>query len=306
MSIFQAGTVVRLSSEQLTILGCVGDGSQAEVYLAQDAGGNPVALKYFFGNYCDKKQKSKFYDKLKLLSGFSSPHPALVWPRNVSRFDPKTQTFFYTMAPLGKEWKSLAQAINSENLLSQRQKLELSAAYVDIFRSLHDRKLIYGDISATNLRFRTVRGKVQAAVIDCDNVTLEGHTLGLQGTGLYRAPEILCGKSLTRESDRYALASILFQLLVGCNPLDGAAARSEPFSNETVLKYWCRQPLFIFDANPSNRCIFPQAQRRWAALPEGIRLYFQVMFSQSRLLCPEQRPDLSVLDRAIKLALLKL
>lgn len=79
-------------------------------------------------------------------------------------------------------------------------------------------------------------------VLDCDNISLTGESLGLAGSGLFRAPEVMLGASPTEMSDAYALAVAAFRMLTGCHPLDGVRTHAQPFTPEFVKESFGKIP----------------------------------------------------------------
>ena len=139
------------------------------------------------------------------------------------------------------------------------------------------------DYSQTNIRYRREKdGSFRVAVIDTDNITVPGGNLGLEGTGLFRAPEIILGGKADFNSDYHALSALVFHLLVGCNPLDGARSGSVPFTPENVRKYWGEEPCFLFGGG-GNPCRNAQAAANWNALSDKQRAFFTYQFCASCL-----------------------
>ena len=59
-------------------------------------------------------------------------------------------------------------------------------------------------------------------ICDNDNVTGNGNSLGVMGKARYMAPEVVRGATPDKVTDRYSLAVILYLLLIGNHPLEGA------------------------------------------------------------------------------------
>ena len=295
MPYFKENEIVPFRDKRNTVLlmgKCIGSGKQADVYKARDIlGCRDLAAKHCYGHYAI--QKDLFYRKIRVLAEEPSPHPDLCWPISVSPLT-DSKSFLYTM-PLAEGYHSLTAVINRKVDLTEGQKVELLRKIAEIFRELHDRGFVYGDISAENILYKlNPDGSVSVKVIDCENITLPDLPFGLQGSGKYRAPELLLpgpdGKSQapTIYSDAYAFQVLAFRILLRRHPLDGELARSVPADDHNgFLEYYARHPRFIFDgdSNPPS----PRVKHNWAKLPEPLRLYFEDCFCQKSLHYPQRR-----------------
>jgi DNA-binding helix-hairpin-helix protein with protein kinase domain len=130
----------------------------------------------------------------------------------------------------------------------------LTAAWqlADSFRRLHIGGLAYSDISFGNMFFDPETGDVR--ICDNDNVDVSGaESAGVLGTPRFMAPEIVRGEARpSADTDRYSLAVLLFYLLLGGHPLDGAheeAIRS--LDGVSMRRLYGETPLYIFD--PTDR-----------------------------------------------------
>ena len=242
---FKKGDAVKLHGGSYLITDLIGSGAVGEVYRAIDVQRRQhCAVKYNYGNYASNRRL--FYEKLLLLTQGHSPHPAFAWPYDAG--DRGDNGSFLLAMPLKEGYGSLAPVMRGEAGLSPAQRLALARAVVEPFAKLHEAGYLYVDYSQTNIRYRREKdGSFRVAVIDTDNITVPGGNLGLEGTGLFRAPEIILGGKADFNSDYHALSALVFHLLVGCNPLDGARSGSVPFTPENVRKYWGEEPCFLSD-----------------------------------------------------------
>ena len=277
---FKKGDAVKLHNGSYLITALLGSGAVGEVYRAVDVERRQLcAVKYNFGNYASRKEL--FYEKLLLLTQGRSPHPAFAWPYDAGDRGPNGG--FLLAMPLKEGYGSLAPVMRGEAKLSAAQRLDLARALVEPFVRLHEAGFLYVDYSQTNLRYRREKdGSFRAAVIDTDNITLPGGNLGLEGTGIFRAPEIILGAKADLNSDYHALSALVFHLLVGCNPLDGARSGSVPFTPENVRKYWGEEPCFLFGGG-GNPCRNAQAAANWNALSDKLRAFFTYQMCSSCL-----------------------
>jgi len=187
-----------------------------------------------------------------------SPHPAFVWPIDVvtgSGLD----GFGYVMRLLGPRFVSFTRML--EDQPSFRDLVTVARNLVDAIAALHASGLCYRDISLSNLFVDPVRSEV--AVIDNDNVGIDGGEAFVRGTNQFMAPEIVRDEAMpSTVSDLYSLAVFLFILFMRGHPLEGRRSiaayswqQSEHVSeNELLLRNYGFEPLFVFDPlDPSNR-----------------------------------------------------
>lgn len=298
---FRTGDCLHIKNERIVIKKCIGSGNQADVYLVLNIDRQKeMAMKHLYGYYSTNAQL--FYKKLSLLSQFPAPHPSLVWPQLVSNFEYNTGAFVYLMELLPPDLKPIAYAMKNKNRksLTEGQRKELAIKLVEIFATLHRKDFIYCDISGDNIYYRIDQsGHAEIKVIDCDNVSMEGQSLGLLGTGLFRAPEVLLGGAPTTKSDAHALSVTIFRLLVGTHPLDGKYTRSVPFTPENVTENFGKKPQYIFAGNTNNPPINDKYSQRFASLSSQLQLYFNVMFCNDCLHNGSKRPDLDMLYKIL-------
>jgi eukaryotic-like serine/threonine-protein kinase len=133
----------------------------------------------------------------------------------------------------------------------------LTAAWqlADAFLRLHSQGLCYRDISFANVFFDPVAGDVR--ICDNDNVDVSGgESGGVLGTQRFMAPEVVRREAApSDQTDRYSLAVLLFYMLMGGHPLDGAReARIRCLDLPALEKLYGFEPLYIFDPDDqSNR-----------------------------------------------------
>lgn len=311
MAHFNKNDIVPFHNANNTVLrmgDLIGSGNQADVHEALDIlKGQYVAAKYCYGPYADNKDL--FYRKTLALARNASPHPDLCWPMEVSPLS-KDKTFLYTM-PLLKGYRSLTGVITDRDGLTQQQKAQIIYKAAAVLMALHEKKFVYGDISDRNIMYRLERdGSVDVKFIDCENITLPGFSFGLQGSGKYRAPELLLPDP-TREdgrpqppsifSDIFAFQVLAFRILMRRHPLDGELARTRRADDhEGFLEYYARKPRFIFDGRTNSPGL--NITRKWEQLPRPMQIYFRDAFSQQSLHHKERRSGMEALRCCLSLS----
>ncbi len=298
MAHFKVNDIVPFHDKRNTVLKMeqlIGSGAQADVYKAYDILNRQyVAAKHCYGAYASNK--GLFYKKVQALSQHPAPHPALCWPIALSPLT-KNASFLYIM-PLLDGYRPVTGVINRTDKLTELQKAQLLMKLAEALDALHSRKFVYGDISAQNILYRIdADGSVDVRLIDCENVSLPGFSFGLQGSGRFRAPELLLPDPSREDggpqppsvySDAYAFQVLAFRVLLRRHPLDGALSRTVPMDDhEGFLRYYARAPLFIFEGTKNDPG--PRVTANWEALPQPMQLFFRYCFSQKALHHKEER-----------------
>lgn len=311
----QAGTLVKLRS-------VISSGQQGTVYRAYDmTRKKEVALKLLTPGYCrgyedtprsQMEAQIKFYRKCKLLSETKGLPQELVLPETVSAML-ADGSFLYTMPLLEPAYKPVSWAIclKHRDELTQVQRLELCRQCARVLAALHRERFIFCDISQTNLRYMTdARDGIHVRFIDCENITRRGRTLGLQGTGLYRAPELLHPDPDDPEgrpappsvmSDIFAFAVLSFRILCFGHPLGGTEVRQQTLEPRLVQSHYGQSPRFIFD--PQRITASSRTRSLWNRLPRELKAYYTCMFSPDSCTLRIPRPPLEdyirILDNII-------
>lgn len=192
------------------------------------------------------------------LSERPSPHPAFVWPIDIVSGS-ELEAFGYVMRLLGPRFMSFSRMLEEQP--SFRSLVTVARNLVDALAALHASGLCYRDISFSNLYVDPIRSEV--AIIDNDNVGLDGGEVFVKGTNQFMAPEIVRDEALpSTVSDLYSLAVFLFILFMRGHPLEGSRAigayswaeDQHVSEHELLLRNYGFEPLFVFDPDDwSNR-----------------------------------------------------
>ena len=289
----EKGACLKMQNSSYAIVSPLGSGSLGEAYKAVNLEDRTLcAVKLLFAEYAT--DRAAFHRKVNLLVRTPPVHPAFAWPTDVSRQE--SQGGFAYAMPLRENFDALAPVMRQPELLPLPERLAL--AIVEPFATLHKKGLIYVDYSATNIRWRREGGKPAVSIIDCDNITIPKGGLGLQGTGLLRAPEVMLGGQPTKESDYHSLGALLFHLLVGSNPLRGQRVAAQPFTPDNVRLFFGEKPSFIF-LDAGNAPVDPRMTERWEALPARLRAFFRYLFCEGCLQGRMERPTSAMLLQAL-------
>jgi len=267
----------------LTVEKRIGEGGQGVVHVAR-LNGAPFAVKWFRPGPGNEEMRKSITS---LIQRGRPPHSAFVWPIDLVGSD-RLPGFGYVMPLLEPRFMSLAQLLNQDMQPSFRVIATLGRELVDAFAALHSAGLCYRDISFGNLRVDPAA--CEAAIIDVDNVGVDGGPVQVKGTGPFMAPEILRDEALpSTVTDLHSLAVLLFYLLMHGHPLLGIRAdasytwdrgvlRSE---TDLLIRNFGIEALFIFDPDdPSNRPLPGDGVVTWWGIyPQQCRRVFTQAFT---------------------------
>lgn len=285
------GQKVRLlDNRTVTVKGELGRGGQGIVYLVQvDGTGEKKALKWY---YIDKvTEPEKFRENLGRNIERGAPSPAFVWPEQLTEW--VNGSFGYLQRVYPKEYREFSK------YLLAREKFGSTAAVVDAalgivtaFMKLHDAGFNYQDLNDGNFAFHPKTGEV--LICDNDNVMGHGYYSGVLGKARYMAPEVVRGETRPNKvTDRFSLAVILFLLLVGDHPLEGALTNVPVLTNKYEKRFFGEKPLFMFDEYDTSNMPIQGKHRNainlWPYYPAYIQDAFRRSFSQKSLLKAEGR-----------------
>lgn len=291
MPCFCPGNCIRVCGEHILIEKWLGSGMQADIYQVFSIDrGKRYAMKHLYGRFAP--DPALFHAKVELLTRYKSPHPAFAWPMKVGNFDPETHAFVYLMELLDKEYQPVALLMKQQELLGDKQKLLVIYQIAEAINALHEMRLVYCDISATNELFRlNADGSVTVKIVDNDNISVEPEDEALVtavcGSGLFRAPEVMRGKLPDRNSDNHSLAVLAFRILTGMHPLDGRMDSSLAFTPQTIINEFALNPVFL-------------QKNKTRYLPDRLEQYFKKAFSSSCLLNKTKRPTAADLLNSLK------
>ncbi|MDO8963412.1 MAG: PASTA domain-containing protein [Coriobacteriia bacterium] len=190
--------------------------SAGRTYLATAPDGATVVVKVL--RPADETAATVVEDEVSLVSGIR--HPAL--PR-IYEWGHDGSDFF-----LVREWlpgADLKTELDQQGRFSADSAARYGADVADALEQIHARGVIHGNVKTANV-IRT----------SGDTTYLVGYSLGLQGDAAramtnarpsiahYLAPEQVDGTGLMPATDVYALGVVLYELVSGSVPFDGASA----------------------------------------------------------------------------------
>ncbi|MBV9205766.1 MAG: hypothetical protein JO037_10285 [Actinobacteria bacterium] len=280
----QAGHTLQMErgGASLIVEDRIGEGGQGVVHRAR-LNGVPFAVKWYRGGPGTSAARKAI---AALVERGGPPHPAFMWPIDLVTSE-QLPGFGYLMQLLDARYISLAHLLEQEPQPSFKVTTHIGLNLVDAFAALHASGLCYRDISFGNLRVDPRTREV--AIIDVDNIGVDGADALVKGTGPFMAPEILRDETLpSTVSDLHSLAVLLFYLFVHGHPLlgsrtDASYAWDGAHISETELlvRNFGVNPLFVFHPDdPSNSPVPGDPMRTWWPIyPRQFRSVFTRAFT---------------------------
>lgn len=282
------GRSLRMARTQtvVTVGPRLGEGGQGVVHEAV-LGGYPCAVKW----YRAVPHPAELRRSIAALAERGRPHRAFIWPVDVVTSE-ETAGFGYVMPRLEPGFVSFAQLLGRAEQPSFRAMITIGRHLVEAFEALHASGLCYRDVSFGNLGVDPERGEV--AIIDNDNVGIDGGDVFVWGTLRFMAPEVVRHEAFPSSvTDLYSLAVFLFYLFVHGHPLEGLkteatfswASSQRESDGDLAIRYFGTEPLFVFDARDAANRPPPGDPMRiwWPIYPRFFRQVFEQAFTAGLL-----------------------
>jgi serine/threonine protein kinase len=213
----------------------IGSGGMGDVYLGEDAGINrQVAIKVMRADVASypndnlsKKSERLFQREMRAVAMLDHPHILPLYDYGEKMLH--TTALLYMVMPFRQEG-SLADWLrqrSSEKPLQLQEITYFLSQAADALQHAHDHQIIHQDVKPSNFLLRGKRDpSMQPDLLLADFGIAKISTLtsslsqSSRGTPLYMAPEQWIGDPVP-ETDQYALAVMLYELLIGCPPFRG-------------------------------------------------------------------------------------
>lgn len=211
----------------------IGEGGMGAVYRARFVKNDRVvAVKLLPADVTDKKILARFEREMQVLR--SLRHPSIVHCfGGVCEGDRR----FYAMEYVAGG--TLSELLRKHGRLAPDRTIGYALEMCQALEAAHERGVIHRDVKPANFLI-TAEGRLKlsdfgvAAVLAGRRITADDRTVG---TFLYMAPEQISGKPpVSPQTDLYALGCVLFELLTGRPPFQGAT------SGEVLQKHLNKPP----------------------------------------------------------------
>ncbi|MEU5532135.1 PQQ-binding-like beta-propeller repeat protein [Streptomyces sp. NPDC020362] len=199
-----------------TLLGRLGAGGMGVVYLGVSASGRQVAVKLVRGPYAQEEEfRTRFRQEIaaarRVSGAFTAP---------VVDADPDADRPW--MATLYVPGLNLAEVVEKDGPLSQRELRALGLGLTEALRDIHRAGLVHRDLKPRNVLMtedgpRVIDFGISRAA-DNQSLTTTGRMIG---TPPFMSPEQLAApRDVTPASDVFSLGSLLVFAAVGTGPFD--------------------------------------------------------------------------------------
>jgi eukaryotic-like serine/threonine-protein kinase len=226
------------------IQSAIGAGGMGEVYRARDTRlDRTVAIKVLPPAVsADPDRRARFQREAKTIAALNHPHICTLY--DVGEYDPAAgagpAALYLVMEHLAGD--TLAARLE-KGALPLEQALAIATDVADALSAAHRQGVIHRDLKPGNVMLTKSGAKLldfglaklaghgeQAAAASLTSVPTETRPLTSEGTIIgtlqYMAPEQVEGKAADARTDLWALGAILYEMLTGKAPFQGASAAS--------------------------------------------------------------------------------
>jgi serine/threonine-protein kinase len=203
----------------------LGEGGMATVYLAKDLKHNRnVALKVLKPELAAVVGAERFLAEIETTANLQHPHILPLFDSG------EADSFLFYVMPY-VEGETLRERIDRENQLPVDEALGIATSVASALQHAHDRGVIHRDIKPGNILLQDGQPVVAdfgiALAVGAAGGTRLTETGLSVGTPYYMSPEQATGdQGVGPASDTYALACVLYELLVGEPPFPGKTAQA--------------------------------------------------------------------------------
>jgi len=219
--------------ERYLILGRIGRGAMAEIFLAEDlTTGEPVAVKMLRLAGSQSRHRERFFHEV--LAASTIGHPNIIKLFDVGETEERTP--YLVMEYLKGE--PLGDRLRREGRLNPEATLPLFLQVASALAAAHGKGIIHRDIKPDNIFLLGAPGDAfEAKVVDFGlakstlRLTAQGTAVG---TSEYMAPEQALTDPVDARSDVYALGVVLYRAYTGKLPFD-AVDPTEILARQVIM-----------------------------------------------------------------------
>jgi eukaryotic-like serine/threonine-protein kinase len=255
-----------------TILAPLGAGGMGEVYRARDSKlGREVAIKLLPANLtADPERRGRFAREARLLATLNHPHIGAIY--GLEDADGLTALVLELV-----EGPTLADRL-ARGPLPVPQALAVARQIADALDAAHEKGIVHRDLKPANIVMQRATGSsdVSAKVLDFGLAKLVANPLGplveppsgsrgdtedgrILGTPAYMSPEQARGLPVDKRTDIWAFGCVLFEMLTGRGPFEGASVTDTLARDLERDPDW---PLLPRDTPASVRTLLHRCLRR--------------------------------------------
>jgi serine/threonine-protein kinase len=193
--------------------------------------------------------------------------------------EPKTDEWYIALEYF--EGGSLADWLKRKGKFGLIETLNLAKQIGSALEYAHSRGIVHGDVKPSNILLRyTPDGSFQAALSDfgATIATIHGNYIVYAFTPAYASPEQLESAKIDRRSDIYSLGVVLYQMLTGRLPYEGA---SDVELTQSILHQVPPPPSSLVSEIPVEmdnvilRALQKQREKRFQTVEEMIEALIQ-------------------------------
>lgn len=285
---FQPGQVI---AHRYAIDRWCGSGSSGEVYAVRDRElGIACALKVLaYAPWTEEGSLGRFKREVLLARRISHPNVCRMFDFGTHEEPGREPAYFLTMELL--EGRTLSSLLEEKTRLPEQEALDIGRQLAAGLAAAHRAGVVHRDLKCSNVMLVPADGGARAVITDFGlararettgatvTMTQNGAVLG---TPAYMAPEQLSGHRIDGRTDLYSLGIILFEMLSGELPFEGASPISmalkrlneRPRSLAGLVPGLSRRTLQIvekcLESDPADR--FQSAEELLEALTSEVRI----------------------------------
>jgi len=263
----------RLGAYQIVSL--LGAGGMGEVYRARDTRlDRTVALKVMPADLAaDPQFRARFDREARSISQLSHPHICALYDVGEAE-----GTAFLVMELLQGE--TLADRL-TRGALPLKDAVKIAVEIADALAAAHRQGIVHRDLKPANIMLTKTGAKlldfglakpfspVMSLTVSSTQDTVSPHLTragSIVGTLHYMAPEQVEGREADARSDIWALGVVMYEMITGTRPFQGASAASliGAILKESPVAIGARQPLTPAALDDlAEHCLSKDADERW-------------------------------------------